>query len=66
MLIFGGVAVSAICLAFVPFAFAGEISDGAALIVLMVAAGALLGSAFSSLSMALTAVAEPKDPRKKR
>jgi uncharacterized membrane protein len=55
VMLLGGAAVFAIGLAFFPFAFAGKVDALAGLVVIMVAAGLLLGSMFSALTSALNA-----------
>ena len=48
-LVFGGVAVFAVALAFAPIAFAGKLGDTALVAVVIAAAGVLLGSVVASL-----------------
>ncbi|MFN0146330.1 MAG: SdpI family protein [Dehalococcoidia bacterium] len=55
MLLFGGVAVASIALAFAPFAFFGKVGPAALLFVGLATVGILLGSVFSSLTTALNA-----------
>ena len=64
MMIFGGVAAFAISLAFVPFALADKVSDGATLIVVLTCAGILIGTAFSTAIIAVSVAQQaPKPPK---
>ncbi len=48
-LVFGGVAVFSIALAFAPFAFAGKLGETAQVAIVMATVGILVGSAVASL-----------------
>ena len=62
LLVFGGVAAFSASLAFAPFAIAGRVGDNLALAVVLVCAGAIVGSAFSATMAANAAAARPPAP----